>query len=54
VATPVYDRYGITTGDRVVGPAILEEIESTVVVQPGYEAVADRFGNTLLRPSDPV
>ncbi len=39
----------MTTGDRLVGPAMLEEIESTVVVHPRHVAMTDGFGNILLR-----
>ena len=48
VETPVYDRYRMTPDDLIVGPAILEEIESTIVVHPGYQAATDVHGNVLL------
>jgi N-methylhydantoinase A/oxoprolinase/acetone carboxylase beta subunit len=32
----------------VPGPAVIEEIDSTTVVHPGYEALVDD-GNLLLR-----
>lgn len=35
VDTAVFDRYRLKPGDRVEGPAIVEERESTVVVPPG-------------------
>ncbi|WP_179956825.1 hydantoinase/oxoprolinase family protein [Amycolatopsis anabasis] len=35
VDTAVYDRYRLRPGDRIDGPAIVEERESTVVVPPG-------------------
>ncbi|HEX2510112.1 MAG TPA: hydantoinase/oxoprolinase family protein, partial [Microvirga sp.] len=31
----VYDRYALETGDRIKGPAIVEERESTTIVPPG-------------------
>jgi N-methylhydantoinase A len=35
---PVYDRYALTSGTRLEGPAIVEERESTLVVPPGRRA----------------
>ncbi|MEU0793549.1 hydantoinase/oxoprolinase family protein [Amycolatopsis sp. NPDC005961] len=39
VDTAVFDRYLLTPGERVAGPAIVEERESTVVVPPGAHCV---------------
>jgi N-methylhydantoinase A len=39
VETPVYDRYALTAGFALTGPAVVEERESTLVVGPGDEAV---------------
>ncbi|WP_037306765.1 hydantoinase/oxoprolinase family protein [Amycolatopsis orientalis] len=39
VDTAVFDRYRLKAGDRVEGPAIVEERESTVVVPPGARCV---------------
>jgi N-methylhydantoinase A len=49
VDCPVYDRYRLAAGCRLVGPAIVEELDSTTVVHPGYQAIVDRWGNLLLR-----
>jgi N-methylhydantoinase A len=38
VETPVYDRYALQPHDGLVGPAIVEERESTLVVAPGQAA----------------
>ncbi|TCT06098.1 hydantoinase/oxoprolinase family protein [Aquabacter spiritensis] len=43
---PVYDR--ASAPGRLTGPAILEGADSTVVVPPGAEAVADAHGNLLI------
>jgi 5-oxoprolinase (ATP-hydrolysing) len=45
VTTPVYDRYLLRSGDRLTGPAIVEEKESTTVVGPGDKVLVDRNGN---------
>jgi N-methylhydantoinase A len=46
--TPVYDRYGLGAGEVVAGPAVVEELDSTTVVHPGYRATVDRYGNLLI------
>ncbi len=49
VVCPVYDRYALSPGTRIRGPALIEERESTVVVGPGAEAEADVLGNLVMR-----
>lgn len=39
--TPVYDRYALRPGDRIEGPAIIEERESTTILQPGDSLAVD-------------
>jgi N-methylhydantoinase A len=46
--TPIYARAGLQPGDRLVGPAVVEEFGSTTVVFPGLAASVDSFGNLLL------
>jgi N-methylhydantoinase A len=36
--TPVYDRYALTPGAVIPGPAVFEENESTFIIGPGAEA----------------
>jgi N-methylhydantoinase A len=48
---PVYDRYRLASGVILAGPAIVEEIDSTSVIHPGYAADVDRYGNLLIRPA---
>jgi N-methylhydantoinase A len=48
VDCPIYDRYGLRAGCLVEGPAVVEEIDSTTVIHPGYRAMVDRFGNLIL------
>jgi N-methylhydantoinase A len=43
-----FDRMGLPVGHRVSGPAILEQIDTTVWLEPGYQAVVDAFGNLIL------
>ena len=45
---PIYDRYRLLAGMQFTGPAIVEERESTIVVDPGTRATVDRYGNLHL------
>ncbi len=47
--TPVYDRYRLGAGMTFPGPAIVEERESTIVVEPGMRARVDAYGNVHLQ-----
>jgi N-methylhydantoinase A len=49
VACPVYDRHLLAAGAIIEGPAIVEELDSTTVIHPGYRGLVDRFGNLLLK-----
>ena len=44
VAAPVYDRYRLAIGASVSGPAIIEERESTTVIDRGDTLTVDEFG----------
>lgn len=45
VEAGVYDRYRLSPGTTIRGPAVIEERESTAVVGPGSAARVDEFGN---------
>ncbi len=47
--TPVYLRDSLPEGMETPGPAIVEQMDSTIVVLPDYRAVADRYGNLIIR-----
>ena len=47
-ATPFYDRALLRAGDRVEGPAIVEQYDSTTVIPPGFVAEIDRSGNIVI------
>jgi 5-oxoprolinase (ATP-hydrolysing)/N-methylhydantoinase A len=42
---PVYDRYRLKPGDRVPGPAIIEEREATTIIAPGDTLAVDAVMN---------
>jgi len=45
VSTPLYDGARIRVGQRITGPAIIEEPFTTIVLHPRQRASLDRFGN---------
>ncbi len=45
---PIYDREKLLCGNRLRGPAIIEQMDSTTVVHPGQSAHIDRFGNIVI------
>ena len=49
IQTPVFDRYRLSTGFHVVGPAIVEEAESTTVVLPNWSLSVEKCGNLFLK-----
>jgi N-methylhydantoinase A/oxoprolinase/acetone carboxylase beta subunit len=49
VDCPVYDRYKLSAGTELSGPAIIEEEESTTVIRPGDSASVDRWLNLLIQ-----
>ena len=52
VDTPVYARDLLSPGDRLVGPAIIEEFGSTVPVHPGFAVLVDTYGNLVISRAD--
>jgi N-methylhydantoinase A len=46
----IHDRSVLGAGDRIVGPAIIEEFGSTVPIHPGFAAEVDRYGNLIVTP----
>ena len=49
VPTPVYQRHLLAADFSAVGPAIIEEAESTTVVRPGWSVAVGTGGCLLLR-----
>jgi N-methylhydantoinase A/oxoprolinase/acetone carboxylase beta subunit len=47
-ATPFFDRARLRAGDRITGPAIVEQFDATTVINPGVDCVVDRYGNLIL------
>mgnify|MGYP002525378829 FL=1 len=50
--TAIYDRLPLSIGVTVPGPAILEQPDSTIFIEPGLRGKVDRFGNLLITKSN--
>jgi N-methylhydantoinase A len=48
VDTPSYDRALLVAGNRIAGPALIEEYASTTVVHPGDVVMVDAFGDLVI------
>jgi len=48
VDASIYERAGLTCGNTITGPAIVEEPFHTTVVMPGQTLEVDRFGNLII------
>ena len=51
--TAIHDRLALPVGMVVTGPAILEQPDTTVLIEPGLQGRVDSFGNTILERSEP-
>ncbi len=50
--TAIYDRLALPVGTRISGPAILEQSDTTVLIEPGLIGRVDSFGNTIIEPAE--
>ncbi len=48
--TAIYDRLALPTGTSIDGPAILEQPDTTVLIEPHLCGRVDSFGNTIIEP----
>jgi N-methylhydantoinase A/oxoprolinase/acetone carboxylase beta subunit len=53
MVTTLYDRGGLETGNQIAGPALLLQLDTTIVVPPGWQGYVDAFGNLLLETAEP-
>ncbi len=49
--TAIYRRLELPVGARIPGPAILEQPDTTVLIEPGLIGVIDALGNTIIERS---
>jgi N-methylhydantoinase A len=52
VTAPVYDRARLKSGNKISGPAIIVEMDSTTVILPKHHGAVDPMGNLLIYPDD--
>jgi N-methylhydantoinase A len=45
---PIYERFRLRPGNRVMGPAIVEQMDSTTVILPGQKAIVDPYRNIII------
>lgn len=50
--TAIFDRLDLPVGTIIPGPAILEQPDTTVLIEPGLQGRVDRFGNTIIEPAE--
>jgi N-methylhydantoinase A len=50
--TRIFDRSRLLPGNRIDGPAIVTEFDSTTVVLAGYTAHVDRYLNLIINPAE--
>lgn len=48
VDTPIYAREQMRAGQRLSGPAIVEAVDTTVLVSPGQQLAIDEYGNMVM------
>ncbi len=50
--TAIYKRLDLPVGTVITGPAILEQADTTVLIEPGLQGSVDDFGNTIIEPTE--
>jgi N-methylhydantoinase A len=50
--TPVYERFDLPAGFKLAGPAVVEQVDSTVVIPPGTSAEVDKYLNIVISVKD--
>ena len=54
VMTNIYDRNKLTSGNRIAGPAVITQKDSTSVIHPGHVGEVDEYLNILIYPAGEV
>lgn len=52
IQVPVYERLDIATGTRIPGPALLEQSDTTIFIDPDLFGLVDRYGNVVIRRTE--
>jgi N-methylhydantoinase A len=48
VSCDLYERGSLAAGQRINGPAVIEQMDTTTIVPPGFSALAHQSGNLFL------
>jgi len=48
VEAAIYERLALPVGATVPGPAMLEQADTTIFIEPDLAGTVDRFGNLLI------
>ena len=48
----IYDRAKLQPNNRIMGPAVVTEMDSTSVILPDHVGIVDAVGNIVIWPSD--
>ncbi|MHA2406747.1 MAG: hydantoinase/oxoprolinase family protein, partial [Candidatus Hermodarchaeia archaeon] len=48
IDTPIYERSSLGIGAQIIGPAIIEQLDSTTVIHPKTKASVHRGGNIIM------
>ena len=48
IEVEVYDRDKLRAGDKFAGPAIVEQMDTTVVLPPGVQATVESIGSIVI------
>jgi N-methylhydantoinase A len=49
-AAVIYDRAKLEAGDKIPGPAIVVEMDSTTLIETRHAGTVDAHGNILIAP----
>ena len=48
LSTDIFVRDDLSVGDKIVGPAVIEQIDSTTLILPRQKACVDNYGNLII------
>jgi len=51
LSATIYSREHLLAGNRLIGPAVMEEKAATTLINPGYAGVMDEYGNLVIEKS---
>jgi N-methylhydantoinase A len=46
--TQIYERGSLVKDQVITGPAIVEQLDTTIVIPPGFQAAVEDLGNLII------